>query len=556
MDKTRMTELARQASEGSKEAFSELYSGCSGPLKKYVIKLGAAPEEAEDVVSAAFVKAMESIASLREPAYFDTWLHTIAKNEFLSQRSREGRAVRVDIGGEDDTNEGVDIAAYNESAEEDTLLLPADYAENEDVKRIIAEAVNSLSEEQRDTVFLYYYDELTTSKIAERMNVPEGTVKSRLNSARSSLRRRLDKLQRQGVALCAVPMGSILAFAENSSGKAAAATAATSAAASGKMIAAAVMAVVVGTTGTLIYFNGRNNRLKGDDRPTDSLIVESIDDSSRDMTSTTTTTTTPAPVIEPEVTEDASSEDSAPPTTTTPATTAAPAAPRGTAPAQTAQGNDVPAQEEENTPAAVPADNVSRSVQTEVVKTEESEKKDSAESKRSTTGSTAAPASEKPEPELVLVSIEPVFGSVSSGWNVIDGAGEPIETGLDMTADGISLTARGGFWLNFSSVLGDDWNTFEDIDTSGANLNVIIVPKNAVAKGDMLFTYGDDSIIVEADKDYSTDQRISVKIDYNAFWGSCGKSNWESGCGTIFQIGNYSGDVTIYVDGVTGRKYV
>ena len=289
MDKARMTELAEKASKGSREAFSELYAECREPLKKYIIKQGASADEAEDVVSAAFVKAMESIADLREPAYFDTWLHTIAKNEFTASRRRENRAVRIDFGGaeDDNTNESVDMAAFY-GAEEDTLLLPEDYAENEDVKRVIAGAVNSLSDEQRDTVFLYYYNELSVGQIAEQMNVPAGTVKSRLSSARSALKKHLEQLQKQGVALCIVPIGSILAFAENNSGKAAAAAAATSAA-SGKMIAAAVMAVVVGTTGTLIYFNGRNNRLKGDDRPTDSLIVESIDDSSRDMTSTEST---------------------------------------------------------------------------------------------------------------------------------------------------------------------------------------------------------------------------------------------------------------------------
>lgn len=338
MDKARMTELAEKASKGSKEAFSELYAECSEPLKKYIIKQGATADEAEDVVSAAFVKAMESISDLREPAYFDTWLHTIAKNEFTASRRRESRAVRIDFGGAEDgsTNESVDMAAFY-GAEEDTLLLPEDYAENEDVKRVIAGAVNSLSDEQRDTVFLYYYNELSVGQIAEQMNVPAGTVKSRLSSARSALKKHLKQLQKQGVALCVVPIGSILAFAENNSGKAAAAAAATSAA-SGKMIAAAVMAVVVGTTGTLIYFNGRNNRLKGDDRPTDSSITEIVDDSSRE------TTTTPAPEVVPEITEDSSREDEAPATTTTPATTAAPAAPRGTAPSQTAQGNDVPAQ--------------------------------------------------------------------------------------------------------------------------------------------------------------------------------------------------------------------
>ena len=82
-------------------------------------------------------------------------------------------------------------------AEEDTLLLPEDYAENEDVKRVIAGAVNSLSDEQRDTVFLYYYSELSVGQIAEQMNVPAGTVKSRLSSARSALKKYLSLLQKQ-----------------------------------------------------------------------------------------------------------------------------------------------------------------------------------------------------------------------------------------------------------------------------------------------------------------------------------------------------------------------
>ena len=279
MDKARMTELAEKASKGSKEAFSELYAECREPLKKYIIKQGASADEAEDVVSAAFVKAMESIADLREPAYFDTWLHTIAKNEFTASRRRENRAVRIDFGGaeDDNTNESVDMAAFY-GAEEDTLLLPEDYAENEDVKRVIAGAVNSLSDEQRDTVFLYYYSELSVGQIAEQMNVPAGTVKSRLSSARSALKKHLSLLQKQGVALCVVPIGSILALAENSSGKAAAAAAATSAA-SGKVAVAAAAAIAAGTIGLVAFMS--NGGLKGDKR-LDSSSEYIVDESSEE----------------------------------------------------------------------------------------------------------------------------------------------------------------------------------------------------------------------------------------------------------------------------------
>ena len=122
-----------------------------------------------DVVQSALMKAWESRASLRERAQFKSWMVQIVQNESRNYlRKRPNLPLDENIPG----------------AEEDPARL--------DVKQ----AVNALPESARFLVMLYYFERYPVKDICALLNLPEGTVHSRLSRAREQLRKELTDYER------------------------------------------------------------------------------------------------------------------------------------------------------------------------------------------------------------------------------------------------------------------------------------------------------------------------------------------------------------------------
>ena len=122
-----------------------------------------------DVVQSALMKAWESRASLRERAQFKSWMVQIVQNESRNYlRKRPNLPLDENIPG----------------AEEDPARL--------DVKQ----AVNALPESARFLVMLYYFERYPVKDICALLNLPEGTVHSRLSRAREQLRKELSDYER------------------------------------------------------------------------------------------------------------------------------------------------------------------------------------------------------------------------------------------------------------------------------------------------------------------------------------------------------------------------
>lgn len=143
-------------------------------------------EDARDITQEAFVKAYNSLEGFRVEAGFYTWLYRIAMNlaiDFIRRRKRraatgfdEGVAARDDDGG---------IA---ESHHEDS---PRKQLERKQLYGRILDALEQLPEDQRQVIVLREVDGLSYKEIADIMEVPEGTVMSRLFYARKKLQKLL-----------------------------------------------------------------------------------------------------------------------------------------------------------------------------------------------------------------------------------------------------------------------------------------------------------------------------------------------------------------------------
>ena len=304
-------QLVERAKNGDKAAFDELYRTYSEPLLKFVMKQGLNEFDAQDVVSETFMKAMNSIGQIQDTSKFSTWLHTIAKRTAGEYKEKAGRYQRVELNSGDsdhsDANGG-DSAAVDIAFQEaygDTVMLPADYAENEDIKKIIAEQINSLSPAQRETLFLFYYKNKSVAEISELTGSSQSSVKANLSYARSNLKKKLEELKSKGIVLCAVPFTNFIphfsdmfentaaassAAGSSSAGQAAAgvgsqASAAVTTGISGlkiAVIAVAAAAAIGAGTFALMSIN------KGSDDKTSSIV--SVETSRSETTVTTVTT--------------------------------------------------------------------------------------------------------------------------------------------------------------------------------------------------------------------------------------------------------------------------
>ncbi len=165
--------LAVRCQLGETDAFDELIARWHGPLWTYVRRMVGQDDEAKDVLQDVWVKAVRGIARLRDGAHLRAWLFGIARRT-LMDRLRRRYATPA-------TN---DVELANLPAEDDAPDREMDLAALDD-------ALAALPLVERETLTLFYLRELSLAEVAEALNVPAGTVKSRLFRGRRLLRDRL-----------------------------------------------------------------------------------------------------------------------------------------------------------------------------------------------------------------------------------------------------------------------------------------------------------------------------------------------------------------------------
>ena len=138
---------------------------------------------AEDATQMAFIRAYRSLSRFRGKSAFSTWLYRIVSNVCLDAlRRRKGDAVGLEVSYDGDDEEAQERPLPDESAE------PAANAERSELQRIVHHAISQLPEDYRMVLVLYDITGFSYEEIAGILQIPLGTVKSRLNRARLALR--------------------------------------------------------------------------------------------------------------------------------------------------------------------------------------------------------------------------------------------------------------------------------------------------------------------------------------------------------------------------------
>lgn len=170
--------LNRIAKHNDRESFSELFNHFGPRLKSFMMRKGADEETAEDLVQETML-AVWNKASLYSPekGTVSTWIFTIGRNLRIDRLRRQSSYHFVDI---EDYDKPGDDASSDEKINR----------QQEDA--LVRQALTVLPEEQLKVVQMSFLDDLSQNEIAKRLDVPLGTVKSRMRLAYTKLRQTLE----------------------------------------------------------------------------------------------------------------------------------------------------------------------------------------------------------------------------------------------------------------------------------------------------------------------------------------------------------------------------
>jgi RNA polymerase sigma-70 factor (ECF subfamily) len=178
--------LIERAQKGDRDALDQLIRKYEKRAYQYAYRLTSNSEEACDVVGDAFVRIYSAMRNFKGNSAFTTWMYRILTNCFLDLRKRDRNRPSVSLEAAMQTEDGI-VERQFESDEPTADLI----AERNQREATIEHAVSLLPEYQRAMVTLYHAENLSYEEIAEALDLPIGTVKSRLNRARLSLREQL-----------------------------------------------------------------------------------------------------------------------------------------------------------------------------------------------------------------------------------------------------------------------------------------------------------------------------------------------------------------------------
>jgi RNA polymerase sigma-70 factor (ECF subfamily) len=166
--------------QGDSAAFGELVRCYQDRLYNTVFRLVGNAEDAQDVVQEAFLNAYQSLDSFKGHSEFFTWLYRIAYNTAISLKRKQRVILSLSAGP--DGNGRV------EPADESDLSQPGQGLERVEEERRIQAALNRLSPEHRVVLILKDMEGQKYEAMAEVLQVPIGTIRSRLHRARAELR--------------------------------------------------------------------------------------------------------------------------------------------------------------------------------------------------------------------------------------------------------------------------------------------------------------------------------------------------------------------------------
>lgn len=160
--------LFKRAVNGDKESFIKLINPIKANLYKVAFMYLKNEDDALDCIHEAIIKAIKSLNTLKEEQYFNTWMMRITVNVCKDYIRKNSKVVLVDIKDYENKLVTEDNQSY--------------------IKEDINNALNKLSESERELIVMRYLEDKSLKDISNKISLPLGTVKSKINRTLKKLR--------------------------------------------------------------------------------------------------------------------------------------------------------------------------------------------------------------------------------------------------------------------------------------------------------------------------------------------------------------------------------
>jgi RNA polymerase sigma-70 factor, ECF subfamily len=184
-------ELVRESVRGNRDAFNALVEKYQKKIYNLAYRFVGDTEEANDLAQEIFTAAYQNLKKFRGDAKFSTWLFQIAtnrgKNRFKYLKRRGYFANRGSSESDDDRDS-------NQKAVPDITTNPETLLASKQIQKIVQDAINDLDPDHKEIVILRDIEGFSYDEIAQILNLPEGTTKSRLHRARMVVKEKLKKV--------------------------------------------------------------------------------------------------------------------------------------------------------------------------------------------------------------------------------------------------------------------------------------------------------------------------------------------------------------------------
>jgi RNA polymerase sigma-70 factor (ECF subfamily) len=185
-------ELVKRVQAGDSRAFDLLVRKYQHKMTSVISRFVNDWAEAQDVAQEAFIRAYRAIGNFRGDSQFYTWLYKIATNTAKNYLVSQGRRPPTDdVQVDDAVHLDAAVRLKDSSTPERELM-------RQEIERTVFETVEALPEELRQAITLREVDGLSYEEIAESMNCPIGTVRSRIFRAREAIDEKLRPLLSDG----------------------------------------------------------------------------------------------------------------------------------------------------------------------------------------------------------------------------------------------------------------------------------------------------------------------------------------------------------------------
>lgn len=179
-------QLFERYRSGDRQAFRALVERFHDDLLRFLVRLMGDRQAAEDVFQEAFLQVHQSAASFDAERRFRPWLFTIAANKARDSLRRKGRRQSLDLSaplGGGSAGDGDDGGVTFIDLMEIDVPAPDARLDGSERDRLVQMAMDKLPHPLREILLLAYFQKLSYLQMAEELEIPLGTVKSRLHAA-------------------------------------------------------------------------------------------------------------------------------------------------------------------------------------------------------------------------------------------------------------------------------------------------------------------------------------------------------------------------------------